>query len=57
MPRPERPPPPLSRCAGALARQYAAAHPNPGRPAIHRLNRAEYSNAIRDLLALDIHAG
>jgi hypothetical protein len=32
----------------------AAAHPNPGRPALHRLNRAEYANAIRDLLALDI---
>jgi hypothetical protein len=32
----------------------AAAHPNPGRPAVHRLNRAEYSNAIRDILALDI---
>src|ERR1700730_9671695 len=28
----------------------AAAHVNPGRPTIHRLNRAEYSNAIRDLL-------
>jgi len=28
----------------------AARHPNPGRPAIHRLNRAEYANAIRDLL-------
>ena len=28
--------------------------PNPGRPTIHRLNRAEYTNAIRDLLALDI---
>ena len=25
-----------------------------GVPAVHRLNRAEYSNAIRDLLALDI---
>jgi len=35
----------------------AAVHPNPGRPAIHRLNRAEYSNAIRDILALDINAG
>jgi mono/diheme cytochrome c family protein len=35
----------------------AAAHPNPGRPTIHRLNRAEYSNAIRDLLALDIKPG
>jgi cytochrome c551/c552 len=30
------------------------AHPNPGRPALHRLNRAEYANAIRDLLGLDI---
>jgi mono/diheme cytochrome c family protein len=28
--------------------------PNPGRPAVHRLNRAEYTNAIRDLLALDV---
>src|SRR5438876_5546419 len=35
----------------------AAANPNPGRPAVHRLNRAEYSNAIRDLLALDIKPG
>jgi len=35
----------------------AAAHPNPGRTTIRRLNRAEYSNAVRDLLALDIHAG
>ena len=32
----------------------ATATPNPGRPALHRLNRAEYANAIRDLLALDI---
>jgi mono/diheme cytochrome c family protein len=32
-----------------------AAHPNPGRiAAVHRLNRAEYNNAIRDLLALDV---
>src|ERR1035438_2520512 len=37
--------------------RYAAAHLNPGRPAIHRLNRAEYSNAIRDLLALDMKPG
>ncbi len=35
----------------------ALAHPNPGRPTIHRLNRAEYSNAIRDILALDIQPG
>src|SRR6185369_2309088 len=30
-----------------------AARPNPGRPLLHRLNRAEYANAIRDLLGLD----
>ena len=32
----------------------AAANPNPGRPLVHRLNRAEYANAIRDLLGLDV---
>ncbi len=32
----------------------AAASPNPGRPPAHRLNRAEYSNAVRDLLDLDL---
>ena len=32
----------------------AAAAPDPGRPAVHRLNRTEYVNAIRDLLALEI---
>jgi mono/diheme cytochrome c family protein len=34
--------------------QAAAAHPDPGTPSIHRLNRVEYSNAVRDLLALDL---
>ena len=34
----------------------AAASPRPGRTALHRLNRAEYENAIRDLLALEIDA-
>jgi cytochrome c551/c552 len=37
--------------------QAAVTNPNPGRPAVHRLNRAEYSNAIRDLLAIDIKPG
>ena len=32
----------------------AAARPNPGRAPLHRLNRTEYANAIRDLLALDV---
>ncbi len=30
--------------------------PNPGAPALHRLNRAEYGNAVRDLLDLPIDA-
>ena len=33
---------------------WAATAPNPGRVPTHRLNRAEYVNAIRDILALDI---
>jgi len=32
----------------------AAAKPNPGRVPVHRLNRAEYAAAIRDLLGLNI---
>ena len=37
--------------------EAAAASPDPGRTAsMHRLNRTEYGNAIRDLLALDIDA-
>ena len=64
----EMPPPGMPRPDTALEGKFtnwladvldrdAAAHPNPGRPTLHRLNRAEYSNAVRDLLALDIHAG
>jgi mono/diheme cytochrome c family protein len=34
----------------------AVERPRPGRTAMHRLNRAEYANAIRDLLALDVDA-
>jgi len=34
--------------------QAAAAQPNPGRPALHRLNRTEYRNSIHDLLSLDV---
>jgi cytochrome c5 len=34
--------------------QAAAAQPDAGRPMLHRLNRAEYANALRDLLSLDI---
>jgi hypothetical protein len=35
----------------------AASRPNPGRAPVHRLNRAEYSNAVRDLLAVDVRPG
>ena len=34
--------------------KYAALHPNPGNVGLHRLNRAEYGNAVRDLLAVDV---
>jgi mono/diheme cytochrome c family protein len=35
----------------------ALEHPRPGRAPVHRLNRAEYSNAVRDLLAVDVRPG
>jgi hypothetical protein len=35
----------------------AASHLNPGRSAsLHRLNRAEYANAVRDLIAVEVDA-
>jgi len=34
---------------------YYTEHPEPGRITIHRLNKAEYNNSIRDLLGLDVH--
>ena len=35
----------------------AATHVNPGRTAsLHRLNRTEYANAVRDLIAVDVDA-
>ncbi len=37
--------------------RVAAARPDPGRtPTLRRLNRTEYQNALRDLLALDVDA-
>jgi mono/diheme cytochrome c family protein len=46
----------VSQLEDALDRA-AMARPNPGRTdTIRRLNRVEYQNAIRDLLALDIDA-
>ncbi len=44
----------VATLTGELDRN-AAAHPNPGRTdTFRRLNRSEYHNAIRDLLALDV---
>src|SRR5215475_11976598 len=35
----------------------AAVHPNPGRPSnLHRLNRTEYANAVRDLIGIQVNA-
>src|SRR5439155_20533148 len=36
--------------------QSAVANPKPGRPSLHRLNRTEYANSVRDLLGIDIDA-
>ncbi len=33
--------------------RLAALRPDPGRVTVHRLNRTEYNNAVRDLLAVD----
>ena len=60
MPPPGRPRPERARYDGFRAwletalDQAAMAAPDPGRVPTHRLNRAEYVNAIRDLLGLDI---
>src|SRR5688500_2227751 len=52
MPRPDAP------ATAALLRTFAEeldrAPREPGRPLLRRLNRAEYGNVIRDLLALDV---
>jgi hypothetical protein len=55
MPRPDRTA--LDGFASALEARLDRANPpgaHPDAPALHRLNRTEYANAIRDLLALDV---
>jgi hypothetical protein len=55
MPRPD--PATLDSFASSLEvslDRAAVSRPEPGRAGMHRLNRAEYQNAIRDLLALKI---
>ncbi len=56
-PRPERAT--LDAFAGKLEAELdraAAANPNPGFTGLHRLNRTEYANAVRDLLSLEVDA-
>ena len=44
-----------TQAIGELLDRHAAANPNPGRAGtFRRLNRTEYRNSIRDLLALDV---
>jgi hypothetical protein len=61
------PPPGLPRPEASVERAFTTAlsaaldraaseHPKPGKPSLQRLNRTEYANAIRDLLALDVDA-
>jgi hypothetical protein len=61
------PPPGSPRPDGSTVRAFvsqvevqldrsALTSPDPGRPPVHRLNSAEYANAIRDLLGLDFDA-
>ena len=61
MPPPGRPRPDLETYDAVASRleadidRAAAANPDPGRTStVHRLNRTEYRNAVRDLLALDL---
>ena len=60
MPPPGRPRPDADTyraVASALERELdaaAAATPHPGRVPVHRLNRSEYTHAIRDLLGLEV---
>ena len=60
MPPPGRPRPDIATYGTVTAAieakldAAAEANPNPGRVAVHRLNRAEYTAAIRDLLGLEV---
>ncbi len=60
MPPPRRPRPEPAVTKGFVASletaldRAAAADPNPGRVAVHRMNRLEYLNVINDLLGLEI---
>lgn len=47
----------LTSLIGALDSKldiFSVSNPNPGKPLVHRLNRAEYANAVHDVLAVDV---
>jgi hypothetical protein len=60
MPPPGRPRPDIATYSATAASieskldAAAEANPRPGRVAVHRLNRAEYTAAVRDLLGLEV---
>jgi len=62
MPPPRRPRPDEAAYDALIAHleteldRAAAAAPRAGRPALHRLNRTEYQNVVRDLLGVEIDA-
>src|SRR5207237_4754834 len=57
MPRPDRAAVDAFRASLEKSIDVAATqNPNPGVTALHRLNRTEYANAIRDLIAIDVDA-
>ena len=62
MPPPARPRPKPEEVHSLLTKltdkldEAVVRHPNPGRTPVHRLNRTEYQNVIRDLLGLEIDA-
>jgi hypothetical protein len=62
MPPPDMPRPPLAEYEGLRdwlegeIDRAALSKPNPGSVVLHRLNRTEYANAVRDLLDLRIDA-
>jgi hypothetical protein len=62
MPPPDTPRPPLAEYEGLRdfleneIDRLSAARSNPGVKVLHRLNRTEYANAVRDLLDLSIDA-
>jgi hypothetical protein len=61
MPPPGRPRPsdtdaaPIVNWLETSLDQLAKDNPNPGRPIVHRINRTEYGNAVRDILSLDVN--